>query len=83
MFEQQFIDALADAVAAKVIAQIANSHPSQGRLMTVADAASYLGRSKQAIYHLIHSGAIPIKRQGTRVFIDRVELNKWIDALVN
>jgi excisionase family DNA binding protein len=49
--------------------------------MTVAEVAQYIGRSKQAVYHLINSGKIPFKRQGSRIFIDRVELDHWIDEL--
>ncbi|HWQ54111.1 MAG TPA: helix-turn-helix domain-containing protein [Bryobacteraceae bacterium] len=81
MFQQQFLDSLADAVAQRVVAQMAATSGTKRRLMTVAEAAEYIGRSKQAVYHLIHAGTIPTKRQGARVFIDRVELDRWIDDL--
>jgi excisionase family DNA binding protein len=85
MFSTEFIDVIADAVAEKVIARLAaqegGSKPK--RLMTVAAAATYIGRSTQATYHLISQNRIPHRRQGSRVFFDRQELDKWIAELEN
>lgn len=81
MFEQQFISELANAVATAVVAQMASPSGPQRRLLTVEQAAEYIGRSKQATYILINQGKLPVKRQGSRVFIDRLVLDAWIDAL--
>lgn len=83
MFTDQFVDSLASAVASRVIAQLSANGGLQKRLMTVEEAAEYIGRSKQATYHLISAAKIPIKRQGSRVFIDRKELDLWIDQLTD
>jgi excisionase family DNA binding protein len=80
MFSEQFVDSLASAVASRVLAQMSCAGPKR-RLVTVDQAADYIGRSKQATYHLIAQGKIPTKRQGSRVFIDRKELDCWIDEL--
>jgi excisionase family DNA binding protein len=78
-----FIDALADAVAQRVIAQLAaqKAGSSTRRLMAAAEAAEYIGRSKQALYHLVSQGKIPVKRNGSRLFFDRVELDAWITGM--
>ncbi len=74
------IDALADAVAQRIIAQLATQRGADvfPRLMDASQAAKYLGRSKQAIYHMANQGKIPCKRDGSRLFFDRVELDAWI-----
>jgi excisionase family DNA binding protein len=81
MFQEEFVNSLADAVAARVIAQMSSTGAKQNRLMSVTDAAAYLGRSRQAVYHLANQGKLPFKKQGTRVFFDRVELDRWINDL--
>jgi excisionase family DNA binding protein len=52
------------------------------RLFTVEEAARYLGRTKSAIEHMIHRGELAscLVRKDRRVFIDRISLDKWIEA---
>lgn len=46
--------------------------------MTVEQAASYLGRTKEAVQHMIHAGKLPTVRSDRRVFLDRLDLDQWI-----
>jgi len=50
------------------------------RLLTVDQAATYLGRTKTSIQHLISERAIPVVRHDRRVFLDIRDLDGWIDA---
>ena len=51
----------------------------QPMLLTVKDAAIYLGRTEQAIQHLIFSHELPVVRAGRRVHLDRRDLDAWIE----
>jgi excisionase family DNA binding protein len=75
-------DALVDAVAARVLAQIsARSNPPapEPALLNVKDAATYLGRSEQAVQHMIFSKELPVVRKGRRVHLRRSALDIWIE----
>jgi excisionase family DNA binding protein len=50
------------------------------RLLTVKDAAQYIGRSEQAVQHLIHRRELVVVRKGRRVHLDRADLDRWIEA---
>jgi excisionase family DNA binding protein len=50
------------------------------RLMSPEKAADYIGRSLDVMYEMIHGGEIPFVRNGRLYTIDRVDLDKWIDA---
>lgn len=76
------MDALANRVADEVCARL--SERSTGatvkpRLMTVEQAATYLGRSKEAVEHMIASGKLPTVRSDRRVFLDIRDLDRWIE----
>lgn len=81
--DTSIIDALADAVSQRVVAQLGGRRSTEifPRLMNVPQAARYLGLTTQAIYHMVHQGKIPFKKIGTRVFLDRWELDAWINNL--
>src|ERR1700690_591724 len=77
---------LADAIAAQVAAQVRAELLSQfsaphiqPALLSVKDAAVYLGRSEQSIQHLIFSHELPVVRVGRRVHLDRRDLDAWIE----
>jgi hypothetical protein len=60
---------------------------SDQRLLDVNQAASYLGTNPQCLRMRIWRGQIPSKvivRMGDnpgRVYLDRIELDSWIDSL--
>jgi excisionase family DNA binding protein len=49
------------------------------RLLTAEQAGKYIGRSEQAVRHLIFQRDLPTVRTGRRVHIDRKDLDKWIE----
>lgn len=51
----------------------------QPALLTVKEAAVYLGRSEQAIQHLIFEKLLPVVRVGRRVHLDRRDLDAFIE----
>lgn len=78
------VSAIAEEVAAKVKSEIA-SHVEhlvgrvQPALLNVKEAAVYLGRSEQAVQHLIFEKELPVVRVGRRVHLDRRDLDSWIE----
>lgn len=74
----------ADAVAEKVLARLANEDSAkasgQKRLLKVPEVAARLGRSEQAVYHLIGQGRLVTVRMDRRVFVDSRDLEKFIQA---
>jgi excisionase family DNA binding protein len=76
------IEMLASAVAAKLRADIGSSGgsaPIAPRLLSVDQAAVYLGRSKDAVQHMVAARKLPVVRDGRRVFLDVQELDRWIE----
>jgi excisionase family DNA binding protein len=72
----RLLEMLAEKLAAKLSQEPSHLYP---RLMTVEQAATYLGRTREAVQHLVSSGKVPTVRADRRVFLDRVDLDKWID----
>ena len=83
MFDELFITELASQLAAKILPQIHNGNgksKAAPRLLTVKDAAAYIGRTEQAIQHLIHRRELVVVRRGRRVHLDRGDLDRWIET---
>ena len=73
------LDALADKVAQRLREDSAGSVTAvRPRLLTVDQAAVYIGRSKDAVQHMVSSGKVPTIRTDRRVFIDVEDLDRWI-----
>ncbi len=73
------IDLLAERLAERVEAKLGDSKASAGsRLLPVEQAASYLGRSEDAIRHLIACGKLPVVRADKRIFLGIQDLDRWI-----
>jgi excisionase family DNA binding protein len=71
------LDLLADAIAARVAARLNKS--GEPRLMSVDEAAAYIGRSPKALRHMIGGGTIPAVRECSRVHLDRADPDQWIE----
>jgi excisionase family DNA binding protein len=71
------LDALADAIAERVLARIRQDE--EPRLLSVNEAAAYIGRTSKALRHLIAIGTIPAIREGSRIHLDRADLDRWIE----
>jgi excisionase family DNA binding protein len=50
------------------------------RLFSVEEAAVYLGRSKEAVEHMIGAGKLAVVRADRCVFLDVRDLDHWIEA---
>ena len=81
------IDALLADLAKRVAAELrteldhtATTATVRPRLLTVDQAATYLGRTKTSIQHLISERAIPVVRHDRRVFLDIRDLDDWIES---
>ena len=73
------VKAVAEEVAAMLKGQLARPAEIQPVLLTVKQAAVYLGRSEQSIQHLIFQRELPVVRVGRRVHLDRRDLDIWIE----
>jgi excisionase family DNA binding protein len=71
------LDAFADAVAARIAARL--NMGQEPRLLSVNDAARYIGRTPKALRHMIANGAIATIREGGRIHLDRADLDRWIE----
>jgi excisionase family DNA binding protein len=71
------LDALADAIAARVVARLNKSE--EPRLLSVKEAAVYIGRTPKALYHIIANGNVPTVREGKSLHLDRADLDQWIE----
>lgn len=71
------LDALADAIAERVYQRLNQSQES--RLLSVNEAARYLGRTPKALRHMIANGTVPAVREGGRLHLDRGDLDNWIE----
>ena len=77
------LNAFSDLIAAKVAEHLAGTGREGGkvrkRLLTVEDAAIYLGRTKEAVQHLIAAGKLPTVKSDRRVFLDLQDPDQWIN----
>jgi excisionase family DNA binding protein len=73
--------ALATEIAGMVKAELEHLaiHEIQPVLLTVKQAAVYLGRSEQSVQHLIFQKNLPVVRAGRRVHLHRRDLDAWIE----
>ncbi|MBY0504441.1 MAG: helix-turn-helix domain-containing protein [Bryobacteraceae bacterium] len=73
------VDAIAERVAARVRAELSARTAVVPVLLNVKDAGVYLGRTEQAVQHLIFQKELPVVRVGRRVHLDRRDLDAWIE----
>jgi excisionase family DNA binding protein len=76
------VDRLIDAIADRIVEKLGVKHngaSAGARLLTVEQAAEYIGRTKPGMDHLIAAGKIPTVRSDRRVMIDVRDLDKWIE----
>ena len=76
------IRSLIKETVAETVAQLARdgaAMPVKRRLFSVEEAAVYMGRTEEAMQHLIASGRIRTVRIDRRVFVDLRDLDKLIE----
>lgn len=73
-------DRLLELLAGKLASKLAKN-PSRlyPRLLTIDQAAVYLGRCREAVQRLVSEGKVPTVRDDRRVLLDRLDLDRWID----
>jgi excisionase family DNA binding protein len=72
----RLLELLAEKLAGKLTQE---PRPLCPRLLTVEQAAVYLGWTSEATLHLASAGRIPTVRADRLVFLDRLDLDKWIE----
>jgi excisionase family DNA binding protein len=72
----RLLEMLAEKLASRLSQEPTCLYP---RLLTIDQAAIYVGRSREATQHLVASGKLPTVRTDRRVFIDRQDLDRWIE----
>lgn len=60
--------------------EISKRFPSK-RLFSLKEAAQYLGRGLYGVRELIWAGRLPVVRDGRKMFLDREDLDRYIDSL--
>jgi excisionase family DNA binding protein len=75
------LDVFSDLIAAKLGARLAGREGGkmQKRLLSVEEAAAYLGRTKEAVQHMIAASKLPTVKSDRRVFLDVRDLDQWIE----
>jgi hypothetical protein len=75
------LDSLADRVAARLGERLGESNGSaiRPRLLTVSEAARYLGRTRYSVQHLIQNSTLPPVKLDSRTFLDIKDLDRLID----
>jgi excisionase family DNA binding protein len=80
---ETILNAFTEMVASKVAARLAGTGREGAkipkRLLTVEEAAIYLGRTKEAVQHLLAAGKLPVVKSDRRVFLDVRDLDVWIE----
>lgn len=83
MFNQNFIERIVQAIVARLLPHLQNGNApktTQKRLLTVKEAAAYLGRSESAVYHLVSRREIPVVRHGRNLRLDVKSLDAWVEG---
>jgi len=75
------LEQFADLVAARLAAELLNDHRSavNRRLLSVDQAAIYIGRTKEALQFLLAAGKLPTVRSDRRVFLEIRDLDQWVE----
>lgn len=76
----ELLDALADRVAARVLAVADRSAPAGSPWLDVAGAADYLRCKPKRLYDLCSQRRVPVHREGSRLLFRRDELDAWITS---
>jgi excisionase family DNA binding protein len=78
---ESILTSLADLVAERVSARMGGTGSAAiaPRLLSVEQAAAYIGRTKDSVQSMAANGKLPIVRADRRIFFDRRDLDRWIE----
>lgn len=65
---------------AEAVVERLKAHTIKNRIVSLEDAAEYLGLTPAALRHKASLGEIPTIRFDKRFRFDRLELDNWIDS---
>jgi excisionase family DNA binding protein len=76
----EILEQFAGLVASKLATELQKNQSAavSQRLLTVDQAAVYIGRTKEAVQYLIATNKLPVVRSDRRVFLDLHDLEEWI-----
>jgi excisionase family DNA binding protein len=77
MYDQQFIESIAEKVADVVVARL-NKPAVEKRYLSVEEAAAYSGYSAGALWKHIQRQHLPVSKEGTSTRVDKVEIDRWM-----
>lgn len=63
----------------EVIAALAHQQKPAARLLSIDEAAAYIGASRRQMQEMLHTGEIPKVGRGRLVRVDRRDLEFWIE----
>jgi hypothetical protein len=73
---ESLLEILAEKLVGKLTHEPSRLYP---RLLTIEQTAVYLGRTCEDVQNLVRSSKLPTVLTHRRVFIDRLDLDRWID----
>jgi len=79
----QFIEAIADAVACRLQGKLNAQQSTARRLLNVEEAAEYVGYTPAAVRHMVTKRQLPCVRNGRTVRFDVADLDRWIEEHKN
>lgn len=53
--------------------------PEKKRLYSVKEASTFLGRSTWSVREMLWAGKLPYIKDGKRIFIDILDMERWIE----
>ena len=83
---QGLMDSFAETVAAKLYERMqkeGREKSPQHRLVSIPEAAKYIGRTAPAVRSLVSTGQLPSVQSDRRIFLDLKDLDAWITAHKN
>jgi excisionase family DNA binding protein len=77
MYDQQFIESIAEKVADVVVTRL-NKPAVEKRYLSVEEAAIYSGYSVGALWKHIQRQHLPVSKEGTSTRVDKIEIDRWM-----
>lgn len=74
--DDEALERIADRLVEKMNLRVALT----GRTMDIAQTAAYLGRTVSAVQHMVKRGTLPTTKLDGKVTIDRLLLDRLIEA---
>jgi len=80
MFDKEAVNGWLDRLAEMVAKRLKEMSPVSKRLYSYDEVAAYIGRTPQAVRHLVMKRAFPVHKYDDKPAIDVRDLDAWIDS---